>query len=276
MVAVPAGEVTLHDRRSGTVREVKVRSFALAAAPVTRGLYRAVMDQVVTDHRMVSGREASGLRGSGGRQVSGHPGPGDRFSGDRAAQGARVEASGDRDENELPVTEVSWFDALRFCDLLSRAHGLVPCYRASGWVPDGGWDRGGPVGDPDGAGVRSDPDADGYRLPTEAEWEHACRAGDPGVRYGDLDTIAWYRKNSGGRPQDIGGREPNAWGLHDMIGNVWEWCWDLYDPRVYGPYRVFRGGGWNDHHWGCQASARRKSHPTLRIDDLGFRLARSL
>lgn len=160
-----------------------------------------------------------------------------------------------------PVTDVSWLDAVRFCNLLSRAEGLRPCYSAGG--------------DPDAADVVLDEESDGYRLPTEAEWEYACRAGSRDVRYGELDEIGWYRQNSGGGARDVATRAPNAWGLHDMIGNVWEWCWDVYDPAVYGPYRVFRGGGWNDHPRGCRASCRRKSHPTLRVDDLGFRLARS-
>ncbi|MEV4093619.1 formylglycine-generating enzyme family protein [Streptosporangium saharense] len=162
----------------------------------------------------------------------------------------------------VPVTEVSWLDAVAFCDLLSLHEGLTPCYAASG-------------DDPDGLDVVRDPRADGYRLPTEAEWEYACRAGDLGVRHGELDEIAWHRGNSGGGPREAGTRAPNAWGLHDMIGNVWEWCQDRYDPEVYGPYRVFRGGGWSDLPRGCRASCRRKSHPTLRLDDLGFRLARS-
>ena len=161
-----------------------------------------------------------------------------------------------------PVTEVSWQDAVRFCNRLSQAAGLAPCYA----IGD----------DPDAEGVACDGAAGGYRLPTEAEWEYACRAGTTGVRYGELDEIAWYRANSGGEVHDVATRQPNAWGLYDMIGNVWEWCWDLYDPRVYGPYRVFRGGGADDHPRGCRASCRRKSHPTLRIDDLGFRLAQSL
>ncbi|GAA3206316.1 formylglycine-generating enzyme family protein [Actinocorallia longicatena] len=161
----------------------------------------------------------------------------------------------------VPVTEVSWLDAVRFCDELSRAEGFTPCYT--------------PGTSPDAEDTAADGTSGGYRLPTEAEWEHACRAGTSGVRYGDLDAIAWYRGNSGGEVHDAGTREPNAWGLHDMIGNVWEWCWDLYDPKVYGPYRVFRGGGAHDRSWSCQASARRKSHPTFRIDDLGFRVARS-
>ncbi|MBA8827307.1 formylglycine-generating enzyme required for sulfatase activity [Saccharopolyspora lacisalsi] len=77
-------------------------------------------------------------------------------------------------------------------------------------------------------------------------------------------------------PRRGGGKRPNAWGLHDMLGNVWEWCWDLYDPEVYGAYRVLRGGGWFDEHWSCRASVRRRSHPTFRTDDVGFRIARSL
>ena len=161
-----------------------------------------------------------------------------------------------------PVTEVSWKEAVRFCNLLSRATGLEPCYSTGD--------------DPDGQDVVCDRQADGYRLPSEAEWEYACRAGTSGVRYGELDEIAWYHGNSGGRVHDVATKAPNAWGLHDMIGNVWEWCWDLYDPRVYGPYRVFRGGGGYDRPRGCRASCRRKSHPTFRVDDLGFRLARSL
>ncbi|GAA3036490.1 SUMF1/EgtB/PvdO family nonheme iron enzyme [Streptosporangium longisporum] len=160
-----------------------------------------------------------------------------------------------------PVTEVSWKDAVLFCNLLSRATGLDPCYTTGD--------------DPDGRDVVRDEAAGGYRLPTEAEWEYACRAGSSGVRYGELDEIAWYRGNSGDRLHDVATRAPNAWGLYDMIGNVWEWCWDLYDPGVYGPYRVFRGGSAYDPPRGCRASCRRKSHPTLRIDDLGFRLARS-
>jgi formylglycine-generating enzyme required for sulfatase activity len=65
------------------------------------------------------------------------------------------------------------------------------------------------------------------------------------------------------------------WGLFDMLGNVWEWRWDLYDAEVYGPYRVLRGGGWFDEKWSCRASVRRRSHPTLTLDDVGFRVARN-
>ncbi|MEU0720610.1 formylglycine-generating enzyme family protein [Streptomyces lavendulocolor] len=171
-------------------------------------------------------------------------------------------AHGDR----LPVESVSWWDAVRFCNSLSLREGLTPAYRLP--CGDGG--------DGDGVGVGWDASANGYRLPTEAEWEHACRAGTTGARYGELDEIAWYRGNSGERLREVGGRRPNSWGLYDTLGGVWEWCWDLYDPEVYGTYRVLRGGGWFDERWSCRASVRRRSHPTLRIDDVGFRVARSL
>lgn len=164
-------------------------------------------------------------------------------------------ASGDR----FPVENVSWWDAVRFCNALSEREGLKPAYRIQG----------------DGEGVEWDASAQGYRLPTEAEWEYACRAGTTGPRYGPLDEVAWYRGNSHERVHAVGGKWPNAWGLHDMLGNVWEWCWDVYDAHVYGSYRVLRGGGWFDEHWSCRASVRRRSHPTLKIEDVGFRVARS-
>ncbi|MFF8370231.1 formylglycine-generating enzyme family protein [Streptomyces lydicus] len=169
-------------------------------------------------------------------------------------------ARGDR----LPVEGVSWWDAVRFCNALSRREGLAPAYRLDA--------------DPhaEGDGITWDAAADGYRLPTEAEWEHACRAGTAGPRYGPLDEIAWYRGNSQERLHDVAGKRPNAWGLHDMLGNVWDWCWDVYDPEVYGSYRVLRGGGWFDEHWSCRASARRRSHPSFQVDDVGFRVARSV
>lgn len=159
----------------------------------------------------------------------------------------------------LPVEGVSWLDAVGFCNALSVREGLAPAYRLHA----------------DAAHVEWDTAADGYRLPAEAEWEHACRAGTTEARYGPLDDVAWHRGNSQERPREVGGRQPNAWGLYDTLGNVWEWCWDVYDAEVYGTYRVLRGGGWFDERWSCRASVRRRSHPTFRIDDTGFRVARS-
>ncbi len=157
----------------------------------------------------------------------------------------------------LPVESVSWLDCVRYCNLLSQAAALTECYEING-------DK-----------VLLDPKANGYRLPSEAEWEHACRATSGAVRYGDINDIAWYHGNSDGHIHPVGEKSPNHWGLYDMLGNVWEWCWDIYDPEVYGSYRIFRGGGWNDKPRGVLASNRRRSHPIFAIDDLGFRVARN-
>jgi formylglycine-generating enzyme len=213
MLTIPAGQVTLSDRRTERRWSVELAAFELAAVPVTQWLYA-------------------------------------KLTGQRPSS-----ATGD----ELPVEGVSWWDALRLCNTLSEREGLRPAYRLDGDAEAATWDV----------------CADGFRLPTEAEWEHACRAGTSGPRYGPLDAVAWYRGNSGERPHDVGGKQPNAWGVHDMLGNVWEWCWDVYDAEVYGSYRVLRGGGWFDEHWSCRASVRRRSHPTFRIDDVGFRVARN-
>ena len=160
---------------------------------------------------------------------------------------------------DLPVVSVSWFEAIEFCNALSRLLDFTPCYRVEGetdvsWLPE----------------------VNGFRLLTDAEWEYACRAGSQGPRYGELDAIGWFAGNASGAPQPVGQKEPNEFGLYDMLGNVWEWCWDLYDPAVYGDYRVFKGGGWADEERGCLVTNRRRSHPTFRIEDLGFRIGRTL
>lgn len=161
---------------------------------------------------------------------------------------------------QKPVECVSWFDAVRFCNSLSGLSGLEACYRINA----------------DDESVDFLNSANGYRIPTDAEWEYSCRANSKLVQYGDIQDIAWYAENSNETTHDVGLKLPNEFGLFDMLGNVWEWCWDLYDPEVYGSYRIFRGGGWADESRGCLASNRRRSHPTYAIDDLGFRVARSL
>ncbi|AXR17390.1 cytoplasmic protein [Bacillus thuringiensis] len=164
------------------------------------------------------------------------------------------------DKNHKPVVNISWNDAIAFCNVLSKKAGLKEYYSIS----DGGQI------------VKCNLDSNGYRLPSEAEWQYACKASTTGYTYGKLLDIAWYNENSNGQIHDVGQKEPNAWGLYDMLGNVWEWCYDLYDEKVYGSYRIFRGGSWAEAARGCGATCRRRSHPTFHIEDLGFRLARSI
>jgi formylglycine-generating enzyme required for sulfatase activity len=162
--------------------------------------------------------------------------------------------------NKRPVETITWKEAVIFCNLLSEKSGLKSCYTITDENEEITFDR----------------TANGFRLPTEAEWEYACKAGQTGIRYGELNNIAWYKDNSSMTSHIVGQKEPNAWGLYDMLGNVWEWCSDIYDETVYGSYRIFRGGGWADQERSVMATTRRRSHPLkFKIDDLGFRIARN-
>ncbi len=163
--------------------------------------------------------------------------------------------------DKRPVESVTWHEAVVFCNQLSVQSGLKECY----------------IIDNESEVVKFNKEVNGYRLPTEAEWEYACKAGTTEIRYGELDDIAWYKGNSEQQTHNVGAKSPNNWGLYDMLGNVWEWCSDIYDEEVYGSYRIFRGGGWCDEARGCIATNRRRSHPIkFKIDDLGFRLARTV
>jgi len=162
--------------------------------------------------------------------------------------------------DSIPMVNVSWYEAISFCNLLSKECGLKECYTF----------------DHNSSNVFCDWNAVGYRLPTDAEWQYACKAGSTGYRYGEIRDIAWYSENSEGRIHEVGKKELNQWGLYDMLGNAWEWCWDLYDEKTYGPYRIFRGGSWAESARGCGATCRRRGHPSFCIDDLGFRLAKSI
>ena len=176
-----------------------------------------------------------------------------------------------------PMEQVSWAAAASYCNARSRAEGLEPCY------------------DEDTA--ECDPLANGYRLPTEAEWEYACRAGtDTEYSFGtDVQKLAghaWYAANSSNKTHPVGEKEPNPWGLHDMYGNVAEWCNDIYDPTYYsrspeknpqgpadGEKFIIRGGAWSSSADRCRSSCRLSADPgfqdpCFRRDDIGFRCVR--
>ena len=128
----------------------------------------------------------------------------------------------------------------------------------------------------------------GLRLPTEAEWEFACRAGTTTARYGAVNNISWYNDNAGGITHAIASKLPNALGLYDTLGNVWEWCQDRYSDTYYasspltnptgpstGDYRLFRGGSWLNVVHDCRASRRVNITPDFDYRHVGFRVARN-
>ena len=176
--------------------------------------------------------------------------------------------------SDCPVESVTWYEAVDYANAVSRQQGLEECYRVSG------------------TSVTFDGlDCDGYRLPTEAEWEYAARAGTTTAWHcGSSDScvsgIAWYSSNSASTTHPVGQKSPNAWGLYDMSGNVWEWVWDWYgsystgsvtDPlgASSGQYRVRRGGSWGNLARYVRSAFRGLGAPGLRSNILGLRLARS-
>lgn len=156
--------------------------------------------------------------------------------------------------DNLPVEGVSWIDAIRYCQKLTEQE------RAAGRI----------------TGQQA------YRLPTEAEWEFAARAGTTGARYRELDAIAWWIGNSGNQTRPVKQKEANAWGLYDMIGNVWEWCLDWYGDYPTGPVtdptgpnsgyaRVARGASWSYEAMYLRSAIRFKGDQGGRYNFLGFR-----
>lgn len=202
------------------------------------------------------------------------------------------------EDPDYPVETVSWYEAVEYCNWLSDRNGLKLCY--SGLEEDN---------------IKMDRNKNGYRLPSEAEWEYACRAGTTTEYYwGDeMDgDYCWYKENSNKTVCSVGQKKPNAWGLYDMSGNVAEWCWDWYNKNYYsnslsdnptgptpvlrnsfwnilyfflslfipyfkyGSFRVVRGGSWDiDHDW-CRSACRFDYEPGDRENSLGFRLCRSV
>tara|TARA_R110002049_G_scaffold182485_1_gene350276 strand:+ start:17730 stop:20792 length:3063 start_codon:yes stop_codon:yes gene_type:complete len=180
------------------------------------------------------------------------------------------------DTNDYPVENVSWFDAIKFCNRLSELEGLQPCYQITDLEV-------------------SMLSGEGYRLPTEAEWEYACRAGtlDPwSYGSGKFSDYEWSVNSAPKLPQPIGRLAPNPFGLYDMHGNVFEWCYDWYaadaysdrsasitvDPKgpMTGSRRVFRGGSWWQRRTSSRSAFRGNHFPHFVMNEHGFRVVRSI
>jgi formylglycine-generating enzyme required for sulfatase activity len=187
----------------------------------------------------------------------------------------------------LPVENVTWFDALEYCNKRSQMEGLTPVYtidilridlnnknNTSRWFVT--WNR----------------EANGYRLPTEAEWEYAAKGGDDSpVDFifsgsNNQTDVAWYARNSGNSTHSVGTKASNSLGLHDMSGNVWEWCWDWYGDYVsgtqfdatgayLGTHRVIRGGSWYDSAAYIRSAFRYFCIPSNKNIAVGFRIVRT-
>ena len=236
-------------------RNLEIASFYISDHEVTRGEYKAVM----------------GI----------DPSKGGAYDKDGK------ELTGDDNVKNNPVNCVSWYDALVYCNTLSIKKGLAPCYAIGGKTDPKVWGDVPTKNNDTWNAATCDSKANGYRLPTDAEWEWAARGGKESTYTyagsNDIDDVAWYNTNG---TRDVKTKKANGYGLYDMSGNVWEWCWDWYDAissktpgsgPASGSNRCQRGGSWYGTARHAQVAYRDYCYncPYKRDYSDGFRVVRN-
>ena len=241
----PASDVFVRGRVRG--RKLEIASFYMSDHEVTRGEYKAVM-------------------GSDPSKAKAYDKDGNELTGDDSVK-------------NNPVNNISWYDALVYCNTRSINEGLTPCYEIDGKTAPKDWGSVPTSRNDTWDAATCDFTADGYRLPTEAEWEWAARGGGESYTYAgsdNIDEVAWYTENTNDTgTRDVKTKKANGYGLYDMSGNVWEWCWDWYGSisrktpgtgPASGSDRCQRGGSWLNGAYPAQVAYRYYIDPSDRDD----------